>query len=222
MIFGVFVITSIVLLIVAYTLSFNSEYIILMLAIFSVILVAIPTTKQLLIYFILIFIPLEIALNLADIQLGFSVLISISFGSVFILSYMISRQKSKLSYQSNQNAKILKTLVNKTNDSIFLVDLLSEKIEDANENTKGIFGIEEVDEFVSMEFKRLFSNVNFIESRIEKIAEKIEEDGYYQTDAMFKRKDGTNFLGRLHLSIFEAVDKEYYLLQIKNIAIRKI
>lgn len=221
-IFAVFILTSFVLLFVAYNLAFNSEYMILMLAIYSVMLVALPTTKQLLIFFVASFLPLELALNMADNSVGFSVLISISFGAVFILSYMISKQKNLLSYQSNQNAKILKTLVNNTSDSIFLVDYYTGKVEDANENTKEIFGLNEVEDFVKMDFKKLFSNVNFIDSRIDKIGDKIKEEGFYQADAMFKRKDGTNFLGRLHLSKFEAVDREYYLLQIKNIAIRKL
>src|SRR5665811_2375565 len=58
-IFYVFILSSLTLLFIAYRFSFNSEYIILMLAIFCVILFAIPTTKQLLIYFGITFIPLE-------------------------------------------------------------------------------------------------------------------------------------------------------------------
>lgn len=221
-IFGVFIITSFILLYVAYSFSFNSEYVILMLAIFSITLVALPTTKQLLIYFGLIFIPLEVILFLSDTSVGFTLLISLSFGAVFILSYEISKRKSKLNYQSNQNAKILKTLVNNTNDSIFLVDFYTSEIRDANENTKEIFGLEDANEFFSKKYHKLFTEDGFIDARKNKIASKIDDEGYYQTDAMFRRKDGTNFLGRLHLSPLEAIGKKYYLLQIKNIAIRKL
>ena len=221
-IFGVFAITSFVLLYVAYRLSFNSDYVILMLAIFSIILIAIPTTKQLLIYFGLIFIPLEVALFMLEMSVGFTLLISLSFGAVFILSYMVSKQKNGLSYRSSQNAKILKMLVNNTNDSMFLVDFFSNEIQDANENTKEIFGLDNADEFFSKSYYDLFTEEGFIEARRKKIAQKIDEEGYYQTDAMFRRKDGSNFLGRLHLSPFEALNKKYYLLQIKNIAVRKL
>ena len=215
-IFGVFVITSFFLLFVAYRCSFNSEYIILMLAIFSVILIALPNPKQLLIYFGFVFIPLETALFLSETSFGFSLLISISFGAIFILSYVISKQKSILNYRSYQNARILKTMVNNTNDSILLVDVVSNQIQDANENTKESFGLNDTNELISKHFHKLFKEEGFIELRKEKIAQKISEDGYYQSDAMFKRKDGSSFLGRLHLSPFEAVDKKFYLLQIKN------
>lgn len=221
-IFGVFIITSLALLYVAYCLSFNSEYIILMLAIFGVILVALPTTKQLLIYFGLIFIPLEVALFLSETSVGFALLVSLSFGAIFILSYVISKQKNALNYHSSQNAKILKTLVNNTNDSIFLVDFFTNEIKDINENTKEIFGLEDTDEFLSKHYYELFTEKGFIDARRDKITQKISDDGYYQTDAMFRRKDGSNFLGRLHLSPFEALNKKYYLLQIKNIAVRKL
>lgn len=78
-----------------------------MLAIFSITLFALPTTQQLLIYFGLIFVPLEIALFLSDTSVGFSLLITLSFGSVFILSYEIAKRKNKLNYRSTQNAKNL-------------------------------------------------------------------------------------------------------------------
>ncbi len=221
-IFGVFIATSLIILYGAYSLAFESDYIILMLAIFSVILVALPTTNQLLIYFGLIFIPLEVALFLSEAAVGFTLLISLSFGAVFTLSYIVSRNKNSLSYRSSQNAKILKTLVNNTNDSMFLVDFFSNEIQDANENTKDIFGLDETDEFLSKSYYQLFTEQGFIDSRRDKITQKINDDGYYQTDAMFRRRDGSNFLGRLHLSPFEALNKKYYLLQIKNIAVRKL
>lgn len=220
-IFSVFVSTSLFLLYVAYRCSFNSEYIILMLAIFSVILIALPNTKQLLIYFGFVFIPLEVALFLSETPLGFSILVSISFGAIFILSYVISKQKSILNYRAYQNARILKTMVNNTNDSILLVDVVSHQIQDANENTKESFGLNDTNELISKHFHQLFKEEGFIESRKEKIDQKISEDGYYQSDAMFRRKDGSSFLGRLHLSPFEAVDKKFYLLQIKNAMLKR-
>lgn len=219
-IFSVFVITSLFLLDVAYRCSFNSEYIILMLAIFVIILIALPNPKQLLLYFGFIFIPLEIALFLSDTSFGFSLLISLSFGSIFILSYVIAKQKSILNYRAYQNARILKTMVNNTKDVILLVDVVSNQIQDANDNTKESFGLKDTDEFLAKDYRELFKEVGFIDSRKEKIAQKISDDSYYQSDAMFKRKDGSSFLGRLHLSPFEAVDKKFYLLQIKNVMLK--
>jgi PAS domain S-box-containing protein len=221
-ILGVFISVSLVMLYIAYLFNFNSEYIILMLAVFGVILVAIPTTKQLLIYFLLVFLSLEVFLFLSDISIGFTLLVSLSFGAVFTLTCMISAQKKGLSYHSTQNAKILKTLVNNTNDSMFLVDFFSNEIQDYNQKTNEIFGLINADDFLAKQYSHLFTEEGFIEARRKKINEKMEEEGYYQTDAMFRRKDGTNFLGRLHLSPFEALDKKYYLLQIKNIAVRKL
>jgi PAS domain S-box-containing protein len=221
-IFGVFVITSLILLYTAYCMSFNSEYIILMLAIFGVILVALPTTKQLLIYFGVTFIPLEVALFLSETSIGFTLLISLSFGAIFVLSYIISKQKNALSYRSSQNAKVLKTLINNTNDAIFLVDFYTNEIQDTNENTKDIFGLNDTEEFFTKHYYELFTEKGFIDAKRDKITQKMADDGYYQTDAMFRRKNGSNFLGRLHLSSFEALNKKYYLLQIKNIAVRKL
>ncbi len=221
-IFYVFIISSLSLLYDAYQFSFNSDYIILMMAIFSIILFALPTTKQLLIFFGITFIPLEVALFMSEVKIGFTLLISLSFGAVFLLSYVISLQKKMLNYHSSQNAKILKSLVNNTIDAIFLVDYHTKEIWDANKNTQEIFGLNKINEIFSTHYYQLFDDENFIPSRLEKINKEIERTGYYQTDVMFKRKDGSRFLGRIHLSPFEALNKNYYLIQIKNSALRKI
>lgn len=111
-------------------------------------------------------------------------------------------------------------MVNNTKDVILLVDVVSNQIQDANDNTKESFGLKDTDEFLAKDYRELFKEVGFIDSRKEKIAQKISDDSYYQSDAMFKRKDGSSFLGRLHLSPFEAVDKKFYLLQIKNVMLK--
>lgn len=220
--FYAFLLTSLSLLYIAYLFSFNSEYIILMMAVFNVILFALPTTKQLLLYFIITFISLEIMLFLSAISLGFSLLISASFGAVFVLSYVISKQKSMLNFHSTQNAKILKTLVNNTKDVIFLVDFVTQEICDANENSKDAFGWEDTDELISKHYFQLFADADFIPSRMSKINQEIEKTGYYQADVMFRRKDNSRFLGRIQLSPFEALDKKHYLIQIKNSTLKKL
>ncbi len=74
-IFLVFIFSSLSILYIAYQFSFNSEYIILMLVIYNIILIALPTPKQVLIYFIVTFIPLAIVLLFSNISVGFYLLI---------------------------------------------------------------------------------------------------------------------------------------------------
>jgi len=159
---------------------------------------------------------------MSDVSIGLTSLISLSFGAVFTLSYIISQQKKRLNFHSTQNAKILKTLVNNTKDGILLVDYFSEKIWDANENVKEILGLENVNEIISTNYQKLFKDETFITDNTQKIEAQIDKNGYFQTDVMFRRNDNTHFLGRIHLSPFEALNKKYYLLQIKNSILRKI
>ncbi len=220
-IFGIFLFTSLTFLYIAYLFNFDSKYIILMMAIFNVILFALPTTKQLLYYFVITFVSLEIILFMSKIPIGVTLLISLSFGVVFLLSYVISVQKKMLNFRSTQNAKILKTLVNNTKDVILLVDYFSKEISDANENSKELFALTDVDELISKQYYKIFADESFISSRTSKIEKEIAKNGYFQTDVMFKRIDGSQFLGRLHLSPFEALNKKYYLVQVKNTVLRK-
>ncbi len=216
-IFFNFILTSLVLLFIAYQFSFNSEYMILMLVVYNIILVALPTPKQVFTFFGIIFTLLLITLLFSDISIGFSLLITVSFGYVFALSYLISKQKKSLNQRNHQNTEILKALVNNTNDSIFLVDYFSNEIKDANERTKKVFGLEDVNELLSEKYYQLFADEEFIPSNRNEIVQAITQYGFFQKEALFKRKDGSQFLGYLHLSPFKAVRNNYYLIQIKDV-----
>ena len=220
-IFLVFIFSSLSILYIAYQFSFNSEYIILMLVIYNIILIALPTPKQVLIYFIVTFIPLAIVLLFSNISVGFYLLITVSFGYVFAMSYVISMQKKKLNQRNHQNAEILKTLVNNTNDSIFLVDFISKQIQAANEKSKEIFGIKDESEFLSKKYYELFADENFVPLNRSEITREITQNGYYHSEVLFKRKDGSEFWGNILLSPFTAAKSNFYLIQIKNIDSKK-
>ena len=216
-IFLVFIFSSLSILYIAYQFSFNSEYIILMLVIYNIILIALPTPKQVLIYFLIIFIPLTIVLLSSSISVGFYLLITVSFGYVFAMSYVVSVQKKKLNQRNQKNAEILKTLVNNTNDSIFLVDFISKQIYDANEKSNEVFGVENEKEFLSKKYYELFADENFVPSNRSEITREITQYGYYHNEVLFKRGDGSEFWGNLLLSPFTAAKSNFYLIQIKNI-----
>ncbi len=152
----------------------------------------------------------------SDISIGLTSLITISFGYVFLLSYVISQQKQKLTIQSTQNGEILKALVNNTNDSIFLVDYFSNEIKDANEKTKDFFGLEDLNDIISKKYYELFLDENFIPSNRNEITQQIGQFGHYETEVSFKKKDGTQFSGYMLLSPFKAQRNNYYLIQIKS------
>jgi len=218
LIFIIFIYTSLSLIYIAFKLSFNSEFIILMLAIFNVILFALPKPKQVLVYFAVVFIPLIIALLMSsEVNNGFSLLITVAIGYVFALSYVISFQKKKLGIQVKQNAEILKTLLNNTNDAVFLIDYYSKSILDVNEQTKVLFKLNDTSDIYAKKYYELFSDKNFINSLRNEITQQLSLYGFYQVEALFKRQDGSIFWGNMLLSPFEAVSNNYYLIQIKDI-----
>ena len=220
-IFYIYIFTSYLILIIAYQLSFNPAFLVLMLTAFNVILFAIPKPKQILIYFAAVFIPLVFTTFLSSITIGLSILISISFGYVFLLSYVISQQKQKLNLRSTQNSEILKTLVNNASDAIFLVDFFSKNIWDANEKTKDLFGFDDIDEVISKNYYSLFADENFINEHRNRVTLAITQDGYFQDEVLFKKKIGSEFWGNILISPFKAVNNNYYLIQIKNIDDKK-
>jgi len=215
-IFYIYIFSSWVILVIAYQLSFNVAFVVLMLTVYNIVLFAIPKPKQILIYFGVIFIPLVLTTLSSDISVGLTILITISFGYVFLMSYVISQQKQKLNLRSTQNAEILKALVNNTNDSILLVDYFSKEIKDANEKTIDYFGLNDVNDVLSKKYYELFLDENFIASNKNEITQKIREFGHFQTEVLFKKKDGTQFSGQMLLSPFKAVRNNYYLIQIKK------
>lgn len=213
-IFYIFIFTSYVLLFIAHQFLFNSEFIIIMLVIYNIILIALPTPKQVFTYFGVVFIPLEIVLLFSDISLGFALLITVSFGYMFALSYVISLQKKSLNKRSHQNEEILKALVNNTKDAIFLVDYFSKEIWDANEKSKEIFGLTDINEILSKKYYTLFLDEEFINLNRNEISQQITQMGHYQADILFKKIDQTAFLGNIMISPFKAAKNNYYLIQI--------
>jgi len=95
-IFYIFIFTAVSLLFIAFKLSFNPEYLIIMLVVFNIILYVLPTLKQLLLFFSINFILLVAVLFFVDIPIGLKLLILASFGYAFSLSYVISLQKKQL------------------------------------------------------------------------------------------------------------------------------
>ncbi|NQX97182.1 MAG: PAS domain S-box protein [Flavobacteriales bacterium] len=217
----IFIATSLGLLYISYQFSFNSEYVIIMLMIYTIMLVSIPTPKQVLAYFGIIFTSLLITLLFSEISLGFSLLVIASFGYVFVLCYVVSKQKKNLNYKSHQNSEILKALIGNTNDSIFLIDFFSKEIWDANEKTKELFGLNNLKEVLNKKYYELFSDEDYMPSNRSEITQQISEYGYYQAEALFKKKNGEEFWGSILLSPFQAVKNNYYLIQIKNIDSKK-
>lgn len=218
-IFYVFIFTSYVLLYIAYQFSFNSEFIIIMLVIYNIILIALPTPKQVLVYFGIVFIPLEITLLFSDISIGFALLITLSFGYVFALSYVISLQKKGLNKRSHQNEEILKALVNNSKDAIFLVDFFSKEIWDANEKSKEIFGLTDINEILNKKYYTLFFDEEFINQNRNEITQHLAQVGFFQANVLFKRHDKTEFLGNFMISPFKAAKNNYYLIQINPVSI---
>ncbi|MBL4592761.1 MAG: PAS domain S-box protein [Flavobacteriales bacterium] len=215
-IFYIYIFSSLVILTIAYQLSFDVAFVVLMLTAYNIILFALPKAKQILIYFGVVFIPLVLAIIFSDVSIGLTLLITVSFGYVFLLSYVIAQQKQQLNLRNMQNAEILKALVNNTNDSIFLVDYFSNEIKDVNEKTKVLFGLDSLEEVISKKYYELFADENFIPSNRNEIAQQISELGHYETKVLLKKKDGTQFSAHLLLSPFKAVRNNYYLIQIKE------
>ena len=220
-IFYNFILTSYCLLYIAYQFDFNSEYVIIMLVIYNITLIALPTPKQVLLYFGLVFIPLEVLLLFSSISIGFALLITVFFGYAFALSYFISLQKKKLNKRSHQNGEILKTLANNTKGAIFLVDYFSKEIWDANEKSKDIFGLKDIGELLNKQYYTLFSDENFTRLNKNEISQQISAFGHFLSEVLLKKMDGSEFMGDVMISPFKAAKNNYYLIQIHTLTTKK-
>jgi PAS domain S-box-containing protein len=192
-----------------------------MLVIYNITLIALPTPKQVLLYFGLVFIPLEILLLFSSISIGFALLITVFFGYAFALSYFISLQKKKLNKRSHQNGEILKALANNTKGAIFLVDYFSKEIWDANEKSKDIFGLKDIGELLNKQYYTLFSDENFTRLNKNEISQQISAFGHFQSEVLLKKMDGSEFMGDVMISPFKAAKNNYYLIQIHTLSTKK-
>jgi len=102
-----------------------------------------------------------------------------------------------------------------------LVDFISKKIWDANEKSKHLFGLLDINEIIGNEYYSLFADENVIKNNRSEITNQIKEYGYYQDDVLIKKRDNSTFWGHLLISPFKAVKNNYYLIQIKNIDNKK-
>ena len=213
--------SSWVTLFIAYKINFQTEYVVVMMALFILIFQVIPTAKKLLYYASFVFPVFLIFVLLSDVSLQFSLIILFLFLFSFVLSYILTLQRRDLLRKLNSNSSILKALINNTNDAFMLVDHLSKEIKDVNQKTLKLFKVAKTESVFKDNFNDIFYDENYINNNRNELRNRISENGYYDDEVLFKTHDGGQFWGHLFLSPFTTAKNNYYLLQIKDIDVKK-
>ncbi len=215
------VFSSWVLLFVGYKINFQTEYVIVMMTVFILIFQVVPTPKKLIYYGVSVLPGFFIFLILSDATFQFSAIIIFLFLFAFVLSYIVTLQRRELLRNLNSNSSILKALINNTNDGFMLVDHLSKEIKDINQRALKLFKIPSNDIVFEDKLDDLFYEKDYINKKRNELREKISANGFYEDEVLFKTHDGGQFWGHLFLSPFVTKKNNYYLLQIKDIDVKK-
>lgn len=214
-------VSSWIMLFIAYQINFQMEYVIVMMTMFILIFQVIPTPKKLIYFGASVFPGLVLFLVLSKTSTQFTIIILFLFLFSFVLSYIVTSQRRELLRNLNNNASILKALINNTNDGFMLVDHLSKEIKDVNKKTLQLFKIGKNESVFEDKLEDLFVDEDYIKKNRNDLRQNIKEKGYYDDEVLLKRHDGSNFWGHLFLSPFSSAKNNYYLLQIKDISVRK-
>jgi PAS domain S-box-containing protein len=213
--------SSWVALFIAYKINFKTEYVVVMMAVFILIFQVIPTPKKLIFYGAFVFPGFLFFVFLSDVSLQFSSIILFLFLFSFVLSYILTLQRRDLLRNLNSNSSILKALINNTNDAFIMVDHLSKEIKDVNQKTLKLFKVPLNESVFEDKLDGLFHDKDYISKNRNKLREKISLNGYYEDEVLFKTHDGGQFWGHLFLSPLTTAKNNYYLLQIKDIDVKK-
>jgi len=213
--------SSWIVLFIAYEINFKLEYVVVMMTVFILIFQVIPTPKKLLYYGASVFPVFLLFIVLSDVTVDFSAIILFLFAFSFVLSYILTIQRRDLLRSLNSNSSILKSLINNTNDGFILVDYLSKEIKDVNKRTLELFKIPKNDSVFNNKLDDLFKDKDYINKNRGVLRQKISEQGYYDDEVLFTKHDGGSFWGHLFLSAFTTAKSNYYLLQIKDIDVKK-
>lgn len=209
------------MLFIAYHIDFQREYTIVMMTIFILIFQVVPTPKKLILFGSFVFVALVISLLLSNEPFQFIGLISFLFLFSFALSYIVTLQRRDLIRNVNSNSSIMKSLINNTKDAILLVDFFSKEVIDVNERTSKVFDILSSDEFINSNYYTLFADEQYVNKNRVEIKQQINEHGFFNDEILFKTPKGNAFWGHLFLSPFNAEKNNYYILQIRNIDVKK-
>jgi PAS domain S-box-containing protein len=215
------VFSSWLVLFIGYKINFQTEYVIVMMTVFILIFQVVPTPKKLIYYGASVLPGFFIFLILSDATFQFIAIIIFLFLFAFVLSYIVTLQRRDLLRKLNSNSSILKALVNNTNDGFMLVDHLSKEIKDVNERALKLFKMPVKDMVFEDKLDNLFYDKNYINKNRNELREKISVKGYYEDEVLFKTRDGGQFWGHLFLSPFTTSKNNYYLLQIKDVDVKK-
>lgn len=210
-----------IMLFIAYHIDFQREYVIIMMTIFILIFQVVPTPKKLILFGSSVFAGLVVFLMFSNENMQFVGLITFLFVFSFALSYIVTLQRRDLIRLVNSNSSIMKSLINNTNDAIMLVDFFSKNIIDINTKTAQVFKTLNSDEFINLNYYSLFADEEYINKNRIEIKRQINEFGFYNAEILFKTPKGSSFWGHLFLSPFNADKNNYYILQIRDIDVKK-
>lgn len=213
--------SSWIILFIAYEIHFKLEYVVVMMTVFILIFQVIPTPKKLIYYGASVFPVFMLFIVLSDVTIQLSSIILFLFVFSFVLSYIVTMQRKGLLRNLNSNSSILKSLINNTNDGFILVDYLSKEIKDVNRRTLDLFKIPKGESVFDNKLDDLFKDENYIKTIRSELRQQLSDKGFYSDEVLFKTYNGDTFWGHLFLSAFATSKSNYYLLQIKDIDVKK-
>jgi len=131
-----------------------------------------------------------------------------------ILQFFVTRVKCKFVANMKMNEHLLKSLVAKTEDSIFITDIVG-TIHDLNPKAEEMFGYS-TQSFLSKDFEILRKN-NLTQNEISEGLESLQKDNFWISQTTLVKSNGEEFPARIAIALLESGDKRYLIYRVQNI-----
>lgn len=130
------------------------------------------------------------------------------------LQFVVTRVKCRFVRNMKMNEQLLKSLVAKTENSIFITDIVG-TILDVNMKAVEMFGYSRK-ELISRDFVCLRKNV-LSESEIEDGMNALQTDRFWISQTSLVKADGTEFPARIAIALIESLGSRYLIYRVQDI-----
>lgn len=131
-----------------------------------------------------------------------------------ILQFFVTKVKCRFVSNMKMNEHLLKSLVAKTEDSIFITDIVG-TILDLNPKAEEMFGYS-FQNFLSKDFEILRKN-NLTPNEISEGLESLEKDNFWISQTTLVKANGVEFPARIAVALLESGGRRYLIYRVQDI-----
>lgn len=137
---------------------------------------------------------------------------------VVILQYLASHVKSKFLSEMKMNQEMLRSLISKSEDAVFLTDM-DGNISDINPRATELFGYERI-EILDRDFKMLRKNA-LTGNEIEVGLNELERNRFWSMETTLVRKDASEFPVRISITLIKYGSHKHLVYRVMDITASK-